>query len=394
MTPFVFSGEIPASKSLYNRALIIKSFYPEIELVGDSTCDDVLKMKEAVRLIGKSNEFDCGEAGTVLRFLALRVSRNSGEFLLRGTPRLLSRPQEQLLFLLEQLGVEATVHSEGLYIKSSGWKKPLVPIKVHRKESSQFASALLLSAWNLSFDLQFEISSTGVSDSYWDMTKQVVTDFGLDIKTKSEGSYFVPSKQNILSSKMVIEQDYSSMFAIAATAALCGKAEFKNVSAQSYQSDHRFMNILKMLNVPVSYDEKSKLLVVQQAGKICNVTVGLKDSPDLFPVLSILCAHAKGESVLFGAPQLIHKESNRIEKTAQLLSEMGVSCEQKPDGVVINSSGSFSKKRMFEFDPDQDHRMAMAAGILLRVGWPVKIKHPECVRKSYPEFWHHLGLVK
>jgi len=68
---FQFVGKIPASKSLMNRALICSSYSSALQLQGDSSCDDVVKMKIAINELRQGNlnlEFDCGAAGTVLRF--------------------------------------------------------------------------------------------------------------------------------------------------------------------------------------------------------------------------------------------------------------------------------------------------------------------------------------
>jgi 3-phosphoshikimate 1-carboxyvinyltransferase len=72
---FRFEGEIPASKSMMNRALLVQSFFPELKIEGQSDCLDVRHMKAATTGFGSHHEMDAGEAGTTFRFLALRASR-------------------------------------------------------------------------------------------------------------------------------------------------------------------------------------------------------------------------------------------------------------------------------------------------------------------------------
>src|ERR1700722_19543828 len=95
-----FLGPIPASKSLLNRALIIRDYFPSLRLRGDSDCEDVRHMRTALQALAVGQPIDCGDGGTVLRFLALRASRLPGEHRLTGSPRLFSRPQEELARIL------------------------------------------------------------------------------------------------------------------------------------------------------------------------------------------------------------------------------------------------------------------------------------------------------
>jgi 3-phosphoshikimate 1-carboxyvinyltransferase len=391
MGKFNFIGNISSSKSLFNRALIVKSFDSEIEIQGENSCDDVQFMIKNVNNFKTTKDFFCGDAGTVLRFWALRLSREFGSFKLKGSNRLFSRPMEDLLFVLEQLGVNCEVTTNELKISGQGWKKPLTPIRLHREKSSQFASAVLLSAWALPFDLDIEFTGIPVSESYLKMTISLLESFGMNIQINDK-SCSIKKNQNPNKTKYVVEPDYSSMFAVAASAALSGQAEFKNYNGQSLQPDHDFVSILKKMNIDVKLVsgilKVAKTLVMQPS------QIVLKDAPDLFPCLSVLCAFAEGESRLVGAPQLIYKESNRIKKTQELLNLMGIKSDLKDNGLVILGIGRTIKARSFVFDTDQDHRMAMAAGLLVREGWPVTVKGHRCVNKSYPEFWKALGLEK
>ena len=72
--------EIPSSKSLYNRALIVQSFFPDLQLLGHSTCDDVNFAKQALREFSQGVDIHCGEGGTTFRFVCVRVSRKKGTY--------------------------------------------------------------------------------------------------------------------------------------------------------------------------------------------------------------------------------------------------------------------------------------------------------------------------
>lgn len=389
MKVFNFKGRIPASKSLMNRALIAQSFDPRLQLVGDSSCDDVVHMKASLKKLGKSSVLDCGEGGTTLRFLAFRVSRLKGNFLLQGTPRLLSRPQKEIQTILRQLGVEVRFENKGIRIISDGWKAPAKGLTVSAKDSSQFLSALFLNAWGLDFDLKIKVAGPITSLGYFEMTLQLLKDLGFKY-TRRNGVYTIPRGQKIKLKKYSVESDLSSLFSVAAFAAVSGKAVFKDFPKKSLQPDLEFTRIFKKMGI--TEGQSTKQLSVSSPAVLKPVKVNLQNSPDLFPVLAVLCSFAKGKSVLYGAPQLAFKESNRIQKTAELLTKSGVICKPRKDGMEITGRGGITQSKRFRFDPDKDHRLAFAAALLKYFGEDIQIQDPDVVRKSFPEFWKYVGV--
>src|SRR5690606_20509794 len=136
----------------------------------------------------------CGAGGTTFRFMALRASREPGEWILTGTDRLLSRPQDELLKVLRQLGVEAQLDSAGLKIKTQGWRIQGDGVHVHSSQSSQYASALLLSSWDLPFAMNISLSRQQVSEPYWRMSLALCRQCGMQIQ-QSERDYYIPPYQ-------------------------------------------------------------------------------------------------------------------------------------------------------------------------------------------------------
>lgn len=389
MRSFRFQGPIPSSKSMMNRALLIQSYFPDLLIHGDSTCDDVVHMRSALTQLHQKQEIFCGEAGTVFRFLALRASRDPGTYRLTGSQRLLARPHDEIVYLLEQLSVSSQLDTQGLTIHSQGWKKPLIPLQVHRETSSQFATSLLLNSWNLNFDLEFGMR-VGVSEGYWKMTLEMAQQAGMAIENRQE-RWRVPAQQKIsMPHTLEVEPDLSSAFAIAAAGALAGESIIQSFPAQSLQPDHIFVDLLKQMGIAVVQSPTE--LKVQKTESIKPIHFDLKSCPDLFPCLAVLCAFADGESVLGGAPHLVHKESNRVKKTLELLNLAGIACSVKGMDVHIHGRGPNIRRNLFQFSPDQDHRMAMASGLLMLKGFEVQLMNAEVVSKSFPEFWKILGF--
>lgn len=384
---FHFRGRVPSSKSLLNRALILKSYHERLQLRGDSDAEDVIFLRKALGKITDGKEFYCGDGGTTLRFFTLRTSRVPGSFTIKGSERLFRRPQGALIEVCSQLGVQVEQGQNCLLLRSPGWQNPGRPLKVPTGDSSQFASAVVLNAWNLSFDLELEFEGPLTSESYFRMTLDLCRQAGMSFE--QEGSRLrIPAGQTISLKELSVEPDMSSLFSLAALAALNGDAEFFDVPVEGMQPDRAFIEIFKQMSVPVEVSGTSWR--IRRAERLRPIEVDLSQSPDLVPVLSVVCAFADGKSILKGAPHLRHKESDRIRTTADLLRRAGIKVHEREDGLEIEGRPDLPTKA-FHFDPDQDHRLAMAAGIFHSLGFEVHLQHAHVVAKSFPEFWRVLG---
>jgi 3-phosphoshikimate 1-carboxyvinyltransferase len=386
---FYFKGIIPASKSLMNRALIAQSYQPRLKLRGESRCEDVVHLKKSLKKLKSGSTFDCGDGGTTFRFLAFRVSRLPGTYLLTGSPRLRQRPQNEIKEILTQLGVQVLFEKKGMRIISRGWQQPSKPVKVDAKNSSQFLSALFLNSWELDFNLEVKVLGKITSESYFQMTTKMLKSLGLRYRVRGK-TYIIARDQKLRPQSYRLESDLSSLFSVACFAALSGEAQFLEFPKKSLQPDGAFLKLFKKMGIPVL--KKKNRREIRASSSLTALKANLKNCPDLFPVLATLCAFAEGRSVLFGAPQLVKKESNRIEKTAELLTKAGFDCQSRNDGLEIMGGGYQVPVKSFSFDPDSDHRLAMAAALLKSQGFKIKIKNPKVVNKSFPEFWKCVGV--
>lgn len=382
----IIKTEIPASKSLFNRALIVQSFFSNLKLLGQSSCDDVKFAQSALMQFQNGQDIYCGEGGTTFRFLCVRVSRQKGKYRIFAKSRLLERPQQGLVDLLKKLNCEVTVHVDHFELICSGWGD-LSAVQVDTSESSQYATALVLSAWLLPQDLKIELIGKKVSEGYFSMTLELVKELGMNFQIQGN-EVLIPAGQVCQLCEYRVESDVSSAFSVAAFGVLNAGVEFSNFPFNSRQPDLAFLNILKELGV--RWDQRQNSLFIPPTENLQGIEVDLFNCPDLFPVLSVLCAFASGTSRLFNAPHLVSKESNRIAKTSELLENSGIRTEQKNDGMLI-FGGEQAVRGKFVFDPDQDHRMVMAASILKSQGVEIEILHKEAVAKSFPEFFQTIG---
>ena len=465
---FHFIGKAPLSKSLLNRALIIKSWYPNFVIHGSSSCDDVLIMEAVVKKMSQlglslevgggdsrfrgndgslendgslgndgfvgdddlksgkqKKEFYCGLSGTAFRFLAVRLSREKGEFVLKADKALFKRPLEEAQTLFSQISVSMEKTERAYVISSDGWKLQGDCLYVPSKMTSQWASALLLNCWNLEKDLYFVLSPSSVSYSYFKLTLIFVKSLGLIVQQK-DNEFFIPKGQSLKAKEYCPEQDKSCLFALACFAVLNGKAVFLDWEQQSLQADHIFPDILKAMDAPVELkkDQSSKSfenidskfssgiqnsrkngqlnndltnsnrtqLTISKCDSLKALDMSLKKQPDLFPMLAVLCAKAEGQSILRDISHLAFKESNRIQKIKELLEKCGIQVKiQKADFLIYGQNEWNQEISSFVFDTEQDHRLVMAGSLIASMGVPITLKGKSAVNKSFPDFFSFIS---
>ena len=448
--PFYFFGKAPLSKSLLNRALIVKSWFPNFKIHGSSTCEDILVMTKLTENLKNHQEFHCGLSGTAFRFFITRLSREKGEFVIKADSSLLERNLEESISFLSQLSVSVTKIQRGFKIVSKGWKLQGDGVYIPGQITSQYASALLLNSWNLDKDLYFHFSLSSVSYPYFNMTLNFLKKLGMQIHQNGE-EFFIPKNQTLKEVSYSPEQDKSCLFALACFASLHGESLFLDWEESSLQADHIFPEVLKKMGVLISFhqakfqeshyrgkfpepykQEKSKIislvlenshilssskesLTPSQNGKIKqdqfkiknpylkisksshlqSIDINLKGTPDLFPMLAVLCAKAKGKSYLRGISHLAFKESNRIKKIESLLKKCKIKCERQGEDFWIEGQPHWNQQiSPFTFDPEKDHRIIMAVELLKSLKAPIKLTDKSSINKSFPNFYSCISSLK
>jgi 3-phosphoshikimate 1-carboxyvinyltransferase len=142
--------------------------------------------------------------------------------------------------------------------------------------------------------------------------------------------------------------------------------------------------------------------------KLRSIRANLSDCIDLLPTVAALAALANGTSEFTGIERARIKESNRVSAMKEGLEKLGIIVKEFGDRLTI--VGLQTPKQAESDDDDEkktenpvekardnvvidsrnDHRIAMAFGILGTVIGGVTIEQAECVSKTYPEFWDSL----
>ena len=220
-----------------------------------------------------------------------------------------------------------------------------------------------------------------MSRPYVDLTLEVLGNFGISYYREGYRYFELPGGQSYLPREYEIEADASSAsYFWAAAAVTGGRVTITNLSLESSQGDAAFPEVLGRMGCAV---ESTPAGLTVQGGPLQGVTVDMATMPDLVPTLAVLAAFAAGDTVITGVAHLRHKESDRLHAVATELGKLGIEARETPDGLVIR--GGAPKGAVIH--TYNDHRIAMSFAVAGLKIPGVAIEDPECVAKSFPDFW-------
>ena len=106
---------------------------------------------------------------------------------------------------------------------------------------------------------------------------------------------------------------------------------------------------------------------------------------------AVLALFAEGPSRLRNIGSWRVKETDRLAAMATELRKLGASVEQGADFLRITPG---QVKPGVAIDTYDDHRMAMSFSLVAFGGAPVRIKDPQCVAKTFPQFFSELEKIR
>jgi 3-phosphoshikimate 1-carboxyvinyltransferase len=402
---------VPGSKSYTHRALVISALAAgESSLINALRCEDtehtaqalgkfgvrILREGDGLRVQGTGGKLKAGaekiyvgDSGTSMRFLTALAALKNGRTQLDGSERMRQRPMAELLDGLVALGVKAYSEEGDGYppvvVESQGLMGGVV--RIDGGESSQFISALLMVAPLARGDVRIEVASHLASRPYVDITRDVMSAFGVEVQLGGERSFFVPRGQRYFPRKYPIEGDASNAsYFFAAAAITAGKVRVENFRPASVQGDSGFLRILEKMGCEVNCGESFAAI---RGNDLKGIELDMNTMPDLVPTLAVTAAFARGKTVIHNIGHLRLKESDRIRSLASELAKMGVRVEEGEDWLSVEGGGVWAA----EIETHNDHRLAMSFAVAGLAVPGIRIKGERCVEKSFPEFWETLGKL-
>ena len=400
-----------------------------------SDCDDTTVMLRAFAkllptsrssfLVPRSSQYsviDIGAAGTAMRFLTAFLAVSEGSFLLTGTERMKQRPIGILVEALRQLGAEID------YLEETGFPPLRIvgksldggTVEISGEVSSQYISALLMIAPTLRNGLEINMIGDIVSRPYIDLTLWMMREFGADADWTSSNTISVKSGAYRQRSYRV-ENDWTAASywyeMVALTADENVEIRLSGLSVDSKQGDAVVRDIFSMLGVETEFVSRKEEggtrneegetrneegetrnevfdVILRKNGRVApRLDYDFVNSPDLVQTVAVTCAAKNIPFHFRGLQNLKIKETDRLAALVSELRKFGFAIRVE-NGSELVWDGERCEPTFEPIDTYDDHRMALSFAPLALVFPDLKIRNPQVVTKSYPNFWEELLRAK
>lgn len=391
--------DLPASKSISNRALIIHALSGGSTLPENlSDCDDTSVIIEALRTMPE--EINIKAAGTAMRFMTAYLSVTPGTHILTGTERMKHRPIGILVDALRTLGANIEyIGEEGyppLRITGSTLKGGL--LEIHGNVSSQYISALLMIGPMLKDGLTLRLLDHIISRPYIDLTLWMMGEFGAEAEWTSADTITVSPKP-YKSRDYFIENDWSGASYWYEMLALNDDPESEirltGLMDGSKQGDSITRYIFSLLGVKTKLQSKKagipQTITLKKNGHcVPKLEYDFVNCPDLAQTFVVACAAMNIPFHFTGLSTLKIKETDRIEALKTEMRKLGYVVKDI-DGSELLWDGERCEPSLEQgIDTYEDHRMALAFAPYAMKHNGLVINNPQVVTKSYPHYWDHL----
>ena len=381
--PVMADVTVPGSKSITNRALILAALADgEVRLTGALWSEDTQIMVDALRLLGfeiavaedaaeacnrhltvqglggrvpnagtaeSPLEIHVGNAGTAARFLGAFVCLAEGSVRLSGVDRMHVRPQGELFHSLRRMKYRIDSDNDLLPAVFHGTGPREMACSVSLQQSSQFASALLLSARAGTWIVDI-VGDNADEAPYLNMTRDLIETF------PHAGGEFA------------IEPDASSGSYFLGINCIHEGVEVAHWPLTGWQIDAQFP---RFINLPREVTHNTDL---GDSIMTAIVLAPLAEHPVSFPALH----------------RLRVQECERVRALRTELTKCGARITEEGDTLHVEPSPELHGA---EIDTYNDHRMTMCFAMLgLKVSG-IRLRNPSCVKKTFPDFFQKLAAA-
>ena len=394
--------QLPASKSISNRALIIYALSGGRNLPENlSDCDDTEVIIEALRYM--PDEINIKAAGTAMRFMTAYLSVMRGTHIITGTDRMKHRPIAILVDALRRLGANIEYVGEEGYppLKITGKKLAGGLLEIPGNVSSQYISALLMIGPMLKDGLTLQLTGEIISRPYIDLTLWMMGEFGAEAKWSSTDTITVAHKP-YKGRNYFIESDWSGASYWYEMVALSkdrnAEVRLTGLMDGSMQGDSTSRYIFSLLGVKTTFETQTKgvpqMVTLKKNGRgVTKLEYDFVNAPDLAQTFVVTCAALDIPFHFKGLATLKIKETDRIAALKKEMLKLGYVIHDVNDSELYWDGERCEPDLQAGIDTYEDHRMALAfAPYALRQDGLI-INNPQVVTKSYPKFWDDLKLV-
>lgn len=424
----------PGSKSITNRALLLATLAEgESILRGTLFSDDSRYFLSCIKDLGFACEADeekrsvrvtgmggkvpkekasiyVGSAGTAARFLTAFLGLNGGEYHLDSSDQMKKRPMDSLLDSLVKLGAKVTFEGEKGHFpfviegansgekatqnvenppetKNSDMTGEFVTVDVNR--SSQFLSALLISACRTGKDMKIQVEGDH-GMAYVDMTVRMMEQFGIKVRKEGERIYCIDAGASYKALDYPIEPDVSAACYFYAMCPILGlTVTVEGVWKDSMQGDLRFLTLLEEMGCTLQEGKEGLTLIPPEEGVYHGITADMSTCSDQAITMAATAVFADSPTTITGIGHIRFQESNRLQAIVNELTRMGIRCESTEDSVTIYPG----EPRPAVIETYEDHRMAMGFSLVGLRADGIVINDPLCCKKTFENYFEVLDNV-
>ncbi|EOM1328657.1 3-phosphoshikimate 1-carboxyvinyltransferase [Enterobacter hormaechei] len=406
---------LPGSKSVSNRALLLAALANGTTVLSNLLdSDDVRHMLNALKALGvqyalsddrtrcevtgnggalhsaEALELFLGNAGTAMRPLAAALCLGSNDIVLTGEPRMKERPIGHLVDALRQGGAQID------YLEQENYPPLRLRggftggnVEVDGSVSSQFLTALLMTAPLAPNDTVISIKGDLVSKPYIDITLHLMKTFGVEVENQSYQRFVVRGGQQYQSpGNYLVEGDASSAsYFLAAGAIKGGTVKVTGIGRNSVQGDIRFADVLEKMGAVVTWGDD---FISCTHGELNAIDMDMNHIPDAAMTIATAALFAKGTTTLRNIYNWRVKETDRLFAMAIELRKVGAVVEEGEDYIRVTPP---AKLQFAEIGTYNDHRMAMCFSLVALSDTPVTILDPKCTAKTFPDYFEQLARI-
>ncbi|EBX5689213.1 3-phosphoshikimate 1-carboxyvinyltransferase [Salmonella enterica] len=406
---------LPGSKSVSNRALLLAALAcGKTVLTNLLDSDDVRHMLNALSALGINYtlsadrtrcditgnggalrapgalELFLGNAGTAMRPLAAALCLGQNEIVLTGEPRMKERPIGHLVDSLRQGGANID------YLEQENYPPLRLrggftggDIEVDGSVSSQFLTALLMTAPLAPEDTTIRVKGELVSKPYIDITLNLMKTFGVEITNYHYQQFVVKGGQQYHSpGRYLVEGDASSAsYFLAAGAIKGGTVKVTGIGRKSMQGDIRFADVLEKMGATITWGDD---FIACTRGELHAIDMDMNHIPDAAMTIATTALFAKGTTTLRNIYNWRVKETDRLFAMATELRKVGAEVEEGHDYIRITPP---AKLHHADIGTYNDHRMAMCFSLVALSDTPVTILDPKCTAKTFPDYFEQLARM-
>lgn len=342
-------------------------------------------------------DLDCGNSGTAMRLLSGVLAGSGISAKLVGDESLCGRTMTRIIEPLEKMGAYILARNSAYAPLFINRNEPLKPFAFELPiPSAQLKSCVLLAGlFGEELTQVIEILPSR------DHTERLLN---LDQKIV-QGRKIISASlaDEIPNQSYTIPGDFSAAAFWLVASAIQNDSEIKINNVGLNPTRNALLDILGEMGANITI-ENERMEGAEPAGDIIVKGSDLKaididpkiipNCIDELPVIAVAMLFAEGTSVIAGAEELRHKETDRIIAMSKMLKAVGADFEEKEDGLIIHGNPDFNFDSA-NFESFHDHRIAMASAVLsLKAQKECTIKDAESAAVSYPGFWEDVDKLR